>query len=38
MLARVKVVNPGFFPLPALPVADAVVPDFPLAKNSFNFS
>jgi len=39
-LSRVKVVDPSFFNWPALPLAmaDAVVPDFPLANKSFNLS
>jgi Ni,Fe-hydrogenase III large subunit len=39
-LSRAKVVDPSFFNWPALPVAltDTIVPDFPLANNSFNQS
>jgi Ni,Fe-hydrogenase III large subunit len=39
-LSRVKIVDPSFLNWPALPVAltDTIVPDFPLANNSFNQS
>jgi Ni,Fe-hydrogenase III large subunit/Ni,Fe-hydrogenase III component G len=37
---RVKIVDPSFLNWPALPLAlaDAIVPDFPLANKSFNLS
>ena len=39
-ITRAKIVDPSWFNWPALPVAmaDTIVPDFPLANNSFNLS